>query len=346
MQFDEYKNKGLSGLTNLGNTCFINSCMQILSHTYEINNLLNKDSYKKRLNNNYDSALLIEWDNLRKLMWKENCIISPGKFIQTIHKLATIKKNTQFVGFQQNDLPEFLHFVIDCFHLSLKREVSMRITGKEENDMDSLARECYLMIQKMYTKDYSEIWNMFYGIHVSYIECIETHDVLTRTPEPFFMINLPIPENIKEPTINDCFNNYVAGEKLTGENAWLNDKTGKKEEVIKKIKYWSLPSILCLDFKRFDYRGRKNQKLVTFPLENLDMSEYIVGYKKNEYIYSLYGVGFHSGGTMGGHYTAAAKNANGKWYLFNDTQVTEITDLERTIITPKAYCLFYRKKNM
>ena len=48
---------------------------------------------------------------------------------------------------------------------------------------------------------------------------------------------------------------------------------------------------------------------------------------------------------MGGHYTAAAKNANGKWYLFNDTQVTEITDLERTIITPKAYCLFYRKNN-
>ena len=32
--------KGLTGLANLGNTCFINSCMQVLSHTQEFNNFL------------------------------------------------------------------------------------------------------------------------------------------------------------------------------------------------------------------------------------------------------------------------------------------------------------------
>ena len=31
----EYENKGLTGLSNVGNTCYLNSCMQILSHTYE-----------------------------------------------------------------------------------------------------------------------------------------------------------------------------------------------------------------------------------------------------------------------------------------------------------------------
>ncbi len=39
------------------------------------------------------------------------------------------------------------------------------------------------------------------------------------------------------------------------------------------------------------------------------------------------------------------KNANGKWYHFNDTFVTEVTRLE-DLITSKAYCFFYRKKTI
>ena len=305
----------------------------------------NEGGYKKRLKNKYESALIIEWDNLRSLMWQNNCTVSPGKFIKTIQKLAQIKEMDIFTGYAQNDLPEFLLFVIDCFHSSLSREVAMSINGEVVTTTDKMAVECFDMIKKMYTKEYSEIWNMFYAIHVSQIIDLETNEVLSSLPEPYFMINLSLPIENKSPTLMDCFNHYVDGEKLEGDNAWFNEVTGKKQHVQKKIIYWSFPSILVIDIKRFNNHHRKNQILVTFPLENLDLSEYVIGYKKESYIYDLYGICNHSGGTQGGHYTAFIKNANGKWYHFNDTFVTEVTRLE-DLITSKAYCFFYRKKTI
>ena len=254
MAFEKYKDNGLSGLANLGNTCFINSCVQILSHTYELNEFLNLESYKKKLKNKYDSALLLEWDNLRKLLWNENCIISPGKFIKTIQKIAQIKGIDIFTGNSQNDLPEFLLFLIDCFHTSLSREIKMTILGSPENETDKIAIQCYEMVKNMYSKEYSEIWNLFYGVHVSEISSLENGKVLKTIPEPFFMIDLPIPSNNKSPSLIDCFELYVTGETLENENAWFNEETKVKENIRKKILFWSFPTILVIDFKRFNAR--------------------------------------------------------------------------------------------
>jgi ubiquitin C-terminal hydrolase len=280
-------------------------------------------------------------------MWSENCIVSPGKFIKTIHKLAQIKDIEIFTGFSQNDLPEFLLFMIDCFHTSLSREVNMSISGTPTNNTDKIAVDCFEMIKKMYTKEYSEIWNMFYGIHVSQITSLDKNEVLSSSPEPYFMINLSIPLNNKTPSLIDCFDLYVEGETLDGENAWFNESIGEKQDVKKKISYWSMPNILVIDLKRFNAinYNNKNQILVDFPLTDLDLSKYVIGYKKDSYVYDLYGICNHSGGTFGGHYTAFVKNANGKWYHFNDTSVNEVTNTEQ-LITPMAYCFFYRKKTV
>ena len=63
--FQDYSNRGLTGLANVGNTCYLNSCMQVLSHTYELNDFLKKGDYKKKLNRLPDSVILLEWDKLR-----------------------------------------------------------------------------------------------------------------------------------------------------------------------------------------------------------------------------------------------------------------------------------------
>jgi ubiquitin C-terminal hydrolase len=340
MNFECYKDRGLSGLANLGNTCFINSCMQVLSHTYELNMFLEQETYKYKLKKIYDSALIIEWDNLRKIMWTSNCVISPGKFVKTIQKVAQLKNMELFTGYSQNDVPEFLLFLIDCFHTSLSREIKMTISGNPENETDKIAIQCFEMIKTMYSKEYSEIWNLFYAVHVSEITNEKTGEKIKINPEPYFMIDLPIPENNKSPSLIDCFNHYVEGELI---NDWYNEDTKERINIRKKIQFWSFPNILVIDLKRFNNKFQKNQILVTFPIDELDLSQYVIGYKKENYKYELYGVCNHSGGTMGGHYTAFVKNANGKWYHFNDTSVSEV-GLMDSIISQKAYVLFYRKK--
>ena len=343
--FNKYENKGLSGLANLGNTCFLNSCMQVISHTYELNQFLDLETYKRRLKNKYDSVLLIEWDELRKVLWKENCIVSPVKFVKTVQKLAQIKDKDIFTGYDQNDLPEFLIFVIDCFHNALSREVNMNIQGTPENDRDKIALLCFDKIKQMYSKDYSEIWNIFYGVQISQLVSVETDKMMSMTPEPFFIINLPIPQNNKSPTLLDCFDLYVECEILDGDNCVFNETIGEKEPAKKNLMFWSLPTILVIDIKRFNSSNRKNQILVDFPLTNLNLSKYVIGYNKETYVYDLYGVCNHGGSVQGGHYTSFVKNANDKWYHYNDTSVIEQVQTE-LIVSPKAYCFFYRKRTI
>ena len=338
----DYEDKGLTGLCNLGNTCFLNSLMQILSHTYELSEFLNKETYKEKLNRKPDTLLLLEWDKLRKLMWSQNCVISPGAFVQTIQKVAKHKKKDIFTGWAQNDLPEFLLFLLEAFHISLMREVEMNIKGTIENKTDKLAKICYEMMKTMYRKEYSELLSIFYGIHVSKLQMPTNEVPISLTPEPFLMIDLPLHPK-KQPNIYDCLDLYCEKELLDGDNAVYNDKLQKKVDAEKSIIFWSLPSILIISLKRFTKIGRKDNTLVDFPLTDLKLSKYVKGYNRDSYIYDLYGICNHSGNVLGGHYTSFVCTANGKWYHFNDTNVTLVDRVEK-IVSPASYCLFYRKK--
>jgi ubiquitin C-terminal hydrolase len=357
-KYEKYKNKGLTGLANLGNTCFINALLQIISHTYELDELLDDTDYKTKLNDLPDSKLLLSWDELRLLMWSENCTISPGGFIHDIRNISKQKNNSMFSSMSQNDMPEFLTFLFDIFHNALKRKVSMTIDGRPKNKRDKMAKLCFEMIKKTYTASYSEIFKMFYGIQVSTLlpeHPKDQYDHLSIRPEPFMIISLPIPSRCTESgaecvTLMNCFDLNCEREFLHGDNAWYNENLGKKQNVYKRLVYWSLPDVMILDIKRFEYSPEtfsyvKNQTAIRIPVENVDFSKYVDGYNKESYVYDLYGICNHHGDENFGHYTSTVKTASSKWYNFNDTNVKEVSIPQNEIVGNTPYCLFYRKRN-
>jgi ubiquitin C-terminal hydrolase len=292
-----------------------------------------------------DAIITSEWKDLCYVMWSGNGVVSPNKFVFNVHRIAEIKKKDIFTGFAQNDMPEFLLFMMDCMHNSLSRPVNMRINGKTENDVDEMAIQCYDMLKDTYSREYSEIMEIFYGVYVSEIVSADGLIKHAMKPESYFMLDLPILDGDRLATnLYECFDMFSKEEIMENENAWFNEKTGQKENIIKKISFWNFPKVLVIALKRFTPDGQyKINQSIDFP-ESLDLSRYVRGYNAASFEYDLYGVCNHMGGPTGGHYTSFVKNAENKWIHYNDRSV-ESVGVFGEIVTPLAYCLFYRQKN-
>ena len=343
----QYSQYGYTGLSNLGNTCFLNSCLQALSHTYELHNALNTQIVADRMavsKHADDLRIFQEWKELAETMWSGNGVVKPMKFVLSVQQVANNKGIEIFTGWAQNDVTEFLRFIVNCFHTSIARTVKVNIVGKPKTNSDHLAIKCYEMLRENFNKEYSEIQDLFYGIMVS--EISGAREIHSLKPEQYFILDLPIPiaEGLNRPIdIYDCLNEFCKEELMTGDNQWYNEKTGQKEDVKKRMRFWNFPKILVITLKRFTVsrnRISKTSDLVDFPLTGLDLSKYVEDYLPNKYVYDLYGICNHMGSTNGGHYTAFVKNCENKWIHYNDESVELIE--KSNIVTPMAYCFFYR----
>ena len=147
--------------------------------------------------------------------------------------------------------------------------------------------------------------------------------------------------------LEHCLQYFTEEECLEEGNEWYCDKCKRRVMASKKIELFYLPRILCICLTRFLKSGRyfgytKNDELVEFPLENLNMSKYMCGPDKNYSKYDLFAVSQHYGGMGGGHYTAVCKNIDGKWYEYDDSDCSPVS--QNQVITNAAYVLFYRRK--
>ena len=149
-------------------------------------------------------------------------------------------------------------------------------------------------------------------------------------------------------TLDHCLQYFTEEECLEEGNEWYCSKCRRRVMASKQIELFYLPRILCICLTRFSKKGRfydytKNNSLVEFPIENLNMGKYICGPDKKFAKYDLFAISQHYGSMGGGHYTAVCKNIDGNWYEYDDSYCQRTSS--NNVCTNAAYVLFYRRQN-
>lgn len=333
-----FSQKGLSGLKNLGNTCFMNTAIQCLSNTLPLTYyFLTKKYIKDIKQERKETGLVIEWFRLLEGMWDSNCTISPNSFVKEVQKLSLQSGINMFAGHDQNDIQEFIEFFINNIHEGICKEVEIKITGTPQNQVDHMAIEAMKSWKNYFKSNYSICIDLFYGQYISKVMSEEDDTDFSHTYEPFCHLALPIP-NKENVNIFDCLKCFCKVEKVN----WKSEKYNKEVESLKQMMFWRTPKFLIITLKRYNNDGNKKNCLVSFPINNLNLKNYCVGYDKDSSVYDLYGICNHIGNSNFGHYWAYCKNEDGNWYKYDDNDVTIIGEDE--LVSTEAYCLFYKKK--
>ncbi|KAM9181847.1 ubiquitin carboxyl-terminal hydrolase 8 isoform 3-T5 [Mergus octosetaceus] len=331
----------LTGLRNLGNTCYMNSILQCLCNAPHLAEYFNRNLYQDDINRSnflgHKGEVAEEFGVIMKALWTgQYKYISPKDFKITIGKI-----NDQFAGYSQQDSQELLLFLMDGLHEDLNKADNRKRYKEENNDHLDDLRAAELAWQKHKQLNESIIVALFQGQFKSTVQCLTCHKK-SRTFEAFMYLSLPLASTSKC-TLQECLRLFSKEEKLTDNNRFYCSHCKTRRDSLKKIEIWKLPPVLLVHLKRFSYDGRWKQKLQTsvdFPLETLDLSQYVIGPKNNLKRYNLFSVSNHYGGLDGGHYTAYCKNASKqRWFKFDDHEVSEISS--SSVKSSAAYILFY-----
>ncbi|XP_010143286.1 PREDICTED: ubiquitin carboxyl-terminal hydrolase 8 isoform X2 [Buceros rhinoceros silvestris] len=331
----------LTGLRNLGNTCYMNSILQCLCNAPHLADYFNRNLYQDDINRSnflgHKGEVAEEFGVIMKALWTgQYKYISPKDFKITIGKI-----NDQFAGYSQQDSQELLLFLMDGLHEDLNKADNRKRYKEENNDHLDDFRAAELAWHKHKQLNESIIVALFQGQFKSTVQCLTCHRK-SRTFEAFMYLSLPLASTSKC-TLQECLRLFSKEEKLTDNNRFYCSHCKTRRDSLKKIEIWKLPPVLLVHLKRFSYDGRWKQKLQTsvdFPLETLDLSQYVIGPKNNLKRYNLFSVSNHYGGLDGGHYTAYCKNASKqRWFKFDDHEVSEIS--ASSVKSSAAYILFY-----
>ncbi|EXJ95222.1 ubiquitin thiolesterase [Capronia coronata CBS 617.96] len=190
--------RGITGLSNLGNTCYMNSALQCLRSVEELTQYFLHDQWKQDLN--VDNALghhgevAKAYANLLHQIYDENTSsTNPSRFKAIIGKYGP-----SFSGYQQQDSQEFLLFLLDGLQEDLNR-IHKKPYIEKPDSTDDMVQD--LAALKAFAdknwdiykaRNDSVVTDLFAGMYKSTLTCPVCHKV-SIIFDPFNNLTLQLP---------------------------------------------------------------------------------------------------------------------------------------------------------
>ncbi|XP_048741097.1 ubiquitin carboxyl-terminal hydrolase 48-like [Ostrea edulis] len=292
------------GLKNLGNTCYVNTFLQLWFHSPPIRQALYKfretDIREKADEEWRPSSIGGHLQAIFSLLeFSERAFISPEDFIDHLGLDAALQQDAQEFS------KLFLSLLEDC--LSQQEDTAVRN-----------------IIQDQLCGDYA------------YVTTCSGCNNSSQTHSKFYELDLHIQGH---KTLEDSITDFLHEEKLEGDNQYMCSTCSSKQNAKRAIQLKRLPPILNLQLLRFVFDKKTGHKkklngFIQFP-ETLNMSKFMTSNgnlsvndnaAKDGYIYKLKAVLIHRGpSAYSGHYIAhILDESSGVWYKFNDEETTKM----------------------
>ena len=339
---------------NTGVTCYMNSILAILQQTpyfadYIISNNYNIKGGIENKDTILNSVIYQLFKIFKISMSNDNKQLTINTFRKNL-----AKKNFIWGEPQQQDSQEFLTFLLNTIEEEIKYTI-LYLPGRKIQKLKlNIENLIALKNWEEFTKnEYGIIKKLFTGQNQSILKCEKCKNKSSKF-EIFTNLQLHIEEKCFD--IYDCLDSYIKKEQLDKNNTIWCTFCFQKNRSYKSNYIWKTPKVLIINLKRFKYNDygmvtSKNTKFINYPVENLDISNYINPNSPyiNKCKYNLFGVNIHK--SIGnrnninfGHYISCVKNRyNNKWYIFDDNSVNEANIDD--IINSNSYLLFYLRVN-
>ncbi|KAE9620697.1 hypothetical protein Lal_00019804 [Lupinus albus] len=224
---------GLTGLQNLGNTCFMNSALQCLAHTPKLVDYF-LDDYGREINHDnplgMNGEIALAFGDLLRKLW----VPGASPVAPRIFKLKLARFAPQFSGFNQHDSQELLAFLLDGLHEDLnrvKRKPYVEVKDGDGRPDEEVADEYW---HNHLARNDSIIVDLCQGQYKSTLVCPVCRKV-SVTFDPFMYLSLPLPSTAMRTMTLTVINSYIDGNSQISPYTISVPKNGRFQDLTRAL---------------------------------------------------------------------------------------------------------------